>query len=89
MLEQVIAARDSKNHFGQLLDTAQRVPVLISKKGRPIAVVISLVEYENLTTGIAKSHKLTDFTDWLGYAKTAPLNPKQKFHSDDDLWQDD
>ena len=37
---------EAKTHFGALLDTAQRVPVTIQKKGRSIAVLISENEYE-------------------------------------------
>lgn len=41
-------ARDAKNQFGRLLDTARREPVLVSKHGRPVAVVLSYEEYERL-----------------------------------------
>ena len=40
-----IASTEAKTHFGALLDTAQRTPVIIEKKGRPIAVLISEHEY--------------------------------------------
>lgn len=40
-----VAARDAKNRFGELLDTVQREPVTIQKKGRPVAVVVSLEKY--------------------------------------------
>ena len=43
-----MSAKDAKNGFGLLLDTAQREPVQIQKKGRPVAVVISQEEYETL-----------------------------------------
>ena len=36
----------AKTHFGALLDIAQREPVTIEKKGRPVAVVISESDYE-------------------------------------------
>jgi len=42
------AASEAKNEFGRLLDTAQREAVTIEKKGRPVAVVLSLEEYERL-----------------------------------------
>ena len=45
---QNIAAREAKLHFGKMLDSAQREPVLIRKHGRPFAVVLSAVEYEQL-----------------------------------------
>ena len=43
-----IAAREAKIHFGELLDTAQREPVTIEKYGRPVAVIMSSHEYEEL-----------------------------------------
>ena len=42
-----VAARDAKNRFGQLMDDAQREPVLIEKNGRPVAVVLSYEDYQN------------------------------------------
>ena len=42
------AAREAKNNFGRLLDTARQQPVTIDKQGRPIAVVLSNEEYERL-----------------------------------------
>lgn len=42
------AASEAKNEFGRLLDTAQREPVTIEKKGRPVAVLLSLEEYQRL-----------------------------------------
>ncbi len=45
---QNVAAKEAKNHFGELLDTAQREPVTIEKHGRPVAVLMSSHEYEEL-----------------------------------------
>ena len=42
------SAKEAKDEFGRLLDTAQKEPVEIQKKGRPVAVVISLDEYKRL-----------------------------------------
>ncbi len=39
-------AAEAKTHFGALLDTAQREPVTISKKGRDVAVMISMEEFK-------------------------------------------
>ena len=41
-----IPAGEAKNRFGVLMDTAQREAVTISKKGRPVAVVMPMQEYE-------------------------------------------
>lgn len=39
-------AADAKRNFGALLDRAQREPVTISKNGCPVAVVMSITDYE-------------------------------------------
>lgn len=31
----------AQNHFGELIDTSQREPVLITRRGRPVSVVFS------------------------------------------------
>lgn len=36
-----VAAALAKLNFGQLLDAAQREPVTITKKDRPVAVILS------------------------------------------------
>lgn len=41
-------AKDAKNGFGRLLDTARAQPVTIEKHGRPVVVVLSVEEYERL-----------------------------------------
>lgn len=43
------SARDAKNQFGLMLDTARNKPVVIEKHGRPVVVVCSVEEYERLT----------------------------------------
>lgn len=53
-----MSAKDAKNEFGFLLDTARAEPVTIEKHGRPVAVVISVEEYERLLT-FAKGRKRT------------------------------
>jgi prevent-host-death family protein len=42
---QVFAVADAKNLFGKMLDTAQRESIVIEKKGRAVAVVMSMEEY--------------------------------------------
>lgn len=41
-----MTAAEAKTNFGALLDKAQREPVTISKNGRPVAVVMSVSDYE-------------------------------------------
>lgn len=44
---QTMPALEAKNHFGQLIEAAQRQPVVVTKQGRPAVVVMSTHEYES------------------------------------------
>ena len=46
MMEKAIPAAEAKTNFGALLDKVQREPLTISKKGRPVAVLMSMDEFE-------------------------------------------
>ncbi|MFT9454141.1 type II toxin-antitoxin system prevent-host-death family antitoxin [Komagataeibacter saccharivorans] len=46
-----MSAREAKNGFGLMIDTARAEPVLIEKYGRGVVVVVSVEEYERLSTG--------------------------------------
>ena len=43
-----MSARDAKNAFGLLLDTARAEPVAVEKHGRPVVVVLSVEEFERM-----------------------------------------
>ncbi len=59
-----IAAREAKNRFGHLLDASQRAPVLLTRKGRGVSVVMSVEQYERLRG--AAWERLTAAMDALG-----------------------
>ena len=44
----VFSAKEAKDEFGRLIDTAQKEPVQIEKKGRAVAVLVSSDEYARL-----------------------------------------
>lgn len=46
----IMPAAEAKTNFGALIDSAQSGPVTISKKGRPVAVMMSMQEYEEHET---------------------------------------
>lgn len=46
-MEKCVPAAEAKTHFGALLEKVQREPVAISKKGRPVAVLMSMDEFED------------------------------------------
>lgn len=41
-----LSANEAKTHFGELLLKAQKEPVQINRNGKPVAVVISMDEYD-------------------------------------------
>jgi len=52
-----MSAKDAKNAFGLLLDTARAQPVTIQKHGRGVVVVLSVEEYERLSKDRLKAAK--------------------------------
>ena len=44
---------EAQNHFGMLLDSAQREPVTITRRGRPVAYLLSPQEFAALSQGVA------------------------------------
>lgn len=44
-----MSAREAKNTFGLMIDTARAEPVRIEKHGRGVVVVVSVEEYERLS----------------------------------------
>ena len=44
----LLSANEAKTHFGELLLKVQRNPVQISKNGKPVAVVVSIEDYQNI-----------------------------------------
>lgn len=61
-----LGAREAKNEFGRMLDAAQSESVLIEKKGRPVAVVLSIKEYQLLESAQDKL--------WEMLAKTSEID---------------
>jgi len=45
-----LSANEAKTHFGDMLLKVQRQPLQISKNGKPVAVVLSMDEYEQFET---------------------------------------
>ena len=45
-----MSAREAKNKFGLLIDTARQEPVSIEKHGRPVVIVLSIEDYRRLNS---------------------------------------
>ncbi|WP_281555907.1 type II toxin-antitoxin system Phd/YefM family antitoxin [Thalassomonas sp. RHCl1] len=44
---ETLSANDAKTKFGDMLMKVQRTPIQINKNGKPVAVVISMDEYQS------------------------------------------
>ncbi|MHB8303889.1 MAG: type II toxin-antitoxin system Phd/YefM family antitoxin, partial [Acidobacteriaceae bacterium] len=58
------SATDAKQRLGEVLDAAQREPVLIRRQNRDIAILISPTDYERLRDGNATEFQR--FCDHMG-----------------------
>ena len=54
-----ITANEAKQSFGQVMETAQREPVIVRKHNRPAAVIISPQEYDRM-----RNTNLREFSDF-------------------------
>lgn len=43
-----VTSVDAQNRFGELLDNAQREPVTITRRGRPVAFILSPADMKDL-----------------------------------------
>ena len=50
-----VSATEARIHFGELLISARRAPVLVERQGKPVAVVMSAEHYEGLTSSNSPS----------------------------------
>jgi prevent-host-death family protein len=60
---------EAQNHFGMLLDTAQREPVTITRRGRPVAFLLSPQEFAALSRGAATDSTLELLAAFRGSGK--------------------
>lgn len=58
-----MSAVEAKTHFGQFLDNAQRAPVLVTKKNRPVAMMLSIQDAQKTIWGkeVVEGGNLSEF----------------------------
>ena len=70
-----LTSGEAQNRFGQLLDTAQRETVVITRHGRPAAFLISPQEMaELLDARRRRSNAVTELEEWSARAKTNAIS---------------
>jgi len=74
-----MSANEAKQRFGEVLDAAQREPVIIERHGRPKAVMVSFDDYDE-----AERHKLWTLRrdldraqDQLDRGEGRPMDPER------------
>ncbi|MGH8116971.1 MAG: type II toxin-antitoxin system Phd/YefM family antitoxin [Rhodanobacteraceae bacterium] len=61
---------EAQNRFGELLGAAQREPVTVTRRGRPVAFVVSPQDMrEVLDARSRRSKAVTDFEAWSAHAR--------------------
>ncbi len=75
---QILTSRDVQTRFGAVLDLAKREPITITQYGRPVIVMMSLEEAQQLQSMRAERR----FGDFM---KTLPTNAAAEQLSDDDI----
>ncbi len=77
---------EAQNHFGQLLDLAQREPVAITRHGRPAAFVISPREMDEIQEVREKWRKriAADWEEWREKAKKS-MTPEAAALTDEEI----
>ena len=79
---QVITAKDAKSRFGELLDTMQREPVLVTKNKRPVGVFVSLKDVKGTHLESLFDVQDDDYEDWEKEKITEALNSLKSHPSD-------
>lgn len=60
-----MTARDAKTRFGELLDTMQREPVVITKNNRPVGIMISMEDAANTLIPEMFTEKEPGYDAWF------------------------
>lgn len=68
-----MTARDAKMRFGELLDTMQREPVLLTKSGRPVGVFISIHDAADTLIPEMFMEKEPGYDEWFRAKVTRTL----------------
>lgn len=73
-----LSSVEAQNRFGELLDAAQREPVTVTRRGRPVAFVVSPQDMAELMDARAERSKAAaEFEAWSARARKA-MTPAAK-----------
>lgn len=73
-----ISSSDFKSQLGEYLALSREAPILVERSGKPVAVVMSPVEYEHLQKledlyWIARAQAAEDCGEWVSHEEAVRL----------------
>lgn len=80
-----VTSVEAQNRFGQLLDTAQREPVTVTRHGRPAAFIVSPQDMEALLDVRVRRSKAVQALEAWSARATPLVTPAAEALSDDDI----
>ena len=73
-----LTSADAQNRFGEMVDHAQREPVQLTRRGRPIAYVVSAHDMDGLKLESLRREKAAQWFDRYRAEVTALQGPDVK-----------
>lgn len=80
-----VTSVEAQNRFGELLDSAQREPVTITRRGRPVAFVLSPEDMKDLLAIRQKRQNVVSDFEAFFAAADAKIKPEAQELADADV----
>jgi len=80
-----VSSAEAQNHFGELLDNAQREPITITRRGRPVAFIVSPQDMQDLQDARRKRGAAVEEFETYFAKADAMLTPAARELTDEDV----
>jgi prevent-host-death family protein len=80
-----VSSAEAQNHFGELLDNAQRGPISITRRGRPVAFIVSPQDMQDLQDARRKRGTAVEEFEAYFAKADAMLTPAARELTDEDV----
>lgn len=81
----VMTSVEAQSRFGELIDRAQREPIEITRRGRPVAYVVS--EHDLRELGDVRRRREEAVQWYASYRRTTAASPEAAALTDEDIDQ--
>lgn len=82
-----LTSTDAQNRFGEVMDTAQREPIIITRRGRPLVFIISPDELTKLFSSQERRDKAVAVYEAYIEKIRDKINPTANQLTDEDINQ--